>query len=453
MMFPSVGAREYGRGLASLLIALGLLIHPAGANELSDEYAAYQEAAAAGDLHTALPHARRAYELGLEQFGPEDRNTGLLAFNYGSLLYEARELSLAGTILNQSKDVLTLDANSAATPELFDTELELARVYTDDPDVPWHVADTAANSALTLAEDLFGESSFQAGLAHLQIAYNAIPRNTRRNPIPADLTTMQVVRRLSLVEPGPGRVWDSLINSVQQMNSFQEQVLRPAAAKRAGELLDGQVMDPLDTALYYAVEGYYCALNLDLSCSTDFYEAALVLLEEQGVANDNVLNLLLAWQRSTAHIGATQASRDLEGIAMRLAQVAMYRTDGAVLPVAVNRPGYPGERGDDFGDATVSVTFDVSPSGGTQNVELVSESGQERFSDLVQRTVADWTFLPAMRQGAPVQRPDYHLAVHFVVRRQTLHQTMNALDDAITSSFQMELELREQEMANAGGDR
>lgn len=129
-MLESNGPSTMTKLVLSIFVALAISVCAAHASqaELQEAYTAYQEAAATGDVRAALPHARRAYELGLELFGPENRNTGLLAFNYGAALNEAGEFGQAIDVLQNSRHAL--DATEERVSEdRYNTYYELSFAY------------------------------------------------------------------------------------------------------------------------------------------------------------------------------------------------------------------------------------------------------------------------------------------------------------------------------------
>jgi tetratricopeptide (TPR) repeat protein len=67
---------------------LGLAVASAQAGEQSDQYELYKQAIAAGDLESAVVHARNAYQAAERERGPKDEQTGILAFNLGVVSFE-----------------------------------------------------------------------------------------------------------------------------------------------------------------------------------------------------------------------------------------------------------------------------------------------------------------------------------------------------------------------------
>jgi hypothetical protein len=73
----------------------------AGAKELNDAYAEYQKLAAEQKWQESLPHAKRAYELGVELLGDKEE-TVVLAFDYGANLKNVRDYQGAVAIFEST---------------------------------------------------------------------------------------------------------------------------------------------------------------------------------------------------------------------------------------------------------------------------------------------------------------------------------------------------------------
>jgi len=117
---------SFGFSLVLLLASIG--VGHASEAQLRDAYAAYQVAADAGDLHGALPHAQRAYELGLELYGPESRDFGLLALNLGKIQNGLVLFEQASVLLELALGSLR-QSGLASPDELHETYHELALSY------------------------------------------------------------------------------------------------------------------------------------------------------------------------------------------------------------------------------------------------------------------------------------------------------------------------------------
>ncbi len=87
---------------------------PGHASELGDEYTAYQDAAASGDLYAALPHAERAYDVALAMLGPNAAETRSAA---ADLAYIQNELMNYRATLTTLEPVLAGSGTDPATSE------------------------------------------------------------------------------------------------------------------------------------------------------------------------------------------------------------------------------------------------------------------------------------------------------------------------------------------------
>jgi TonB family protein len=87
-------------------------------------YNAYQELVAQDRPADALPFAERAYVLGQQVYGPDDRNTAALAINYGKCLVSTGEWERARTMIQSAVEIYEGKYDKDA-PELIDSLMEL----------------------------------------------------------------------------------------------------------------------------------------------------------------------------------------------------------------------------------------------------------------------------------------------------------------------------------------
>ena len=78
---------------------------PEAKAEFADAYKTYQQLTADGKRDEALPYAERAYQLGLQIFGENHKNTAALALNYGETLDRTGHRKEAVPILDQALDL------------------------------------------------------------------------------------------------------------------------------------------------------------------------------------------------------------------------------------------------------------------------------------------------------------------------------------------------------------
>ncbi len=431
--------------LGIVMLTLAVWLAPtahASEAELQEAYVAYQEAAEAGDLRAALPHAERAYELGLELYGAESRNTGLLAFNYGYLLLEARQLSQSIQILRISLNALEANASGEQTAAIFEARLELARACADDASVPWRTADEAAREALSTAQSVFGEGSREVGLAHLQIAYNAIPRSVRDEPPPSTISATYTQRRLSLVEPGPVRLWQILGTTLEGMETYRNEVLRYEDLASATSIFEGEVLSSYWLALFYGVQGFYRGMDWDITQSNENYAALHDLLNEQQFAEDNSFKLLVNWGLAESyknedgdHVRFTDFPEDLR-------EVAAYRTVGTIVPVSTPYPDYPESLQEEMVSADVTISYYVDRSGVTENLEVLEPDEHPAFIDVAVGAVEKWSFFPAVSDGRAVRSGPHLVTVRFRAERRTRMQAMDAFESSLAEVFATEVEAR-----------
>ena len=94
--------KKFLRTLILILLSLqanSLLANNSEVASFNNAYKKYQEYVANGKFHKALPHAKKAYEIGIGLFDEENENTAVLTYNYGRVLFETRQEEQAKPLL------------------------------------------------------------------------------------------------------------------------------------------------------------------------------------------------------------------------------------------------------------------------------------------------------------------------------------------------------------------
>jgi len=404
--------------VVGFLIAMFLVINPAAASDLLDEYAAYQEAAAAGDLHAALPHAQRAYELGLEQFGPDSRNTALLAFNLGYIQNETLDFEAAIESLNVSSTALL--AAGEVDRELFDSLLELSRAQLGAYQAP--EAKFNLQQALTVAETLFGEESEEAGQVHYYLAFVPLffelepaqpsfdSRGVDVDPGALYLTEhpwlpyylRETIERRSegingepLMELSPehpeGRLHLRIAQSIFETSATSPELLAGTHLIDAAYLLDAGGGEEVDSAFRFA---------LDELLSTPYVDEYLMRL---------AVTWINARHRRGWDIDETAENID------RVGRLAYLRREGGIMTLVRIPPNYPRVAASSGLESVVCMRFTVSAEGRARGVEVYQSDHARLFDRTSIEAVENFIYAPRIRNGQPVDQEgvrfcfDYHL--------------------------------------------
>jgi tetratricopeptide (TPR) repeat protein len=96
--------RPLAAGLAVLVVSAAASVS-AQTEEYAGHYLLYEQAVEAGDLESAVVHARRAYLAAARERGPDDRYTGVLAYNLGVVNLELGRFRDAAVSLARALEI------------------------------------------------------------------------------------------------------------------------------------------------------------------------------------------------------------------------------------------------------------------------------------------------------------------------------------------------------------
>jgi len=392
---------------AGFLIAFILVIHPAAASELSDEYAAYQEAAAAGDLRGALPHAQRAYELGLEQFGPDSRNTGLLAFNLGYIQNELLDFEGAIQSLTASTSALRTDGN--ADQELYDSLLELSRAQLGAYQAP--EAKMNLQQALSIAETLFGEHSAEAGQAHYYLAF--VPLFYEIEPDEPSFASRGV-------DVDPGALY--LTEHPWLPYYLRDSIERRSAGLNGEPLLELSPEHPEGRVHLQAARAIFegAADTLELLAGVHLIEAAYLLEAGGGDEVDNsyrvavdellavhyvdeyLMRLAVTWINAR-HRRGWSIDETAENID-RVGRLAYLRREGGIMTLVRIPPNYPRVAASAGLESMVCMRFTVGADGRAHEVEVYQSDHARLFDRPSIEAVENFIYAPRMSDGRAINQ-------------------------------------------------
>jgi len=390
--------------VAGLLTALILVINPAAASELQDEYAAYQEAAAVGDLHAALPHAQRAYELGLEQFGEDSINAGLLALNYGQVLCGITHFRQAEDVLRRAYTILQSSGGAPEDRHLAGYLLSIAEVnYGDVGD-----ARTFVDALRLEALEDFGTVSMEHAetlyLRALTVIRDDFRHAPRRNRFRRRYELLgSTARRERTSNIGRGYIDQpveirNVINRADQDISHAENILSQL----------GQSDSELAGRLALA-HGQLRMWSYFYEQAVTYFDQALRILRARPFTDDDLME---AYSERIFTAQLLEDADTVEQLALEAYERGQQRCDGGSVVIFQTLPPFPPDV-DQFSVRWTRVDFTVNAEGRPENVEL--HDGWDRNPQVAVEALAQFHFVPARSNCQNVATT--HGRVTFVIRR------------------------------------
>lgn len=368
--------------------------------DLQEAYTAYQEAAATGDVRAALPHAERAYELGLALFGPDSRSTGLLAFNYGAALNELHKFEDAFPVIATGLSALESSTTTDPRP-LYDINIEMARAHLGI----WRGFDSQPflQRALDIAQGNFGESSVEVARVYYLIA--TIPFRHRNvdqfgdvGNIPRETGVTITLRRDTVAEhrdlarraaPDRGRVRDWL----NELRVLRADYIQPAEAIFANAP-DAEI----DRATLRLLAAMY-NIELDERNSHRAFAEALEAINDLHYADMITFRLVVDWlSHPDRH---TWSQRRAERFWQAAIEHGFYRREGSHIYMLRVPPQYPNAALRARENGLVCLRFDISVEGRTDNVEVYESEGPSVFHQPSIDAIESFILAPRIENGVP----------------------------------------------------
>jgi len=336
---------------AALLLSL-----PAAAETLADKTAfneafrTYKSAMTNGEPEEALEGARKAYEIGKILFGPEHKNTAVLALNYGRLLKDDE----AEAMLNEA---LTLHRKiyGAGAFELIDPLMDIAAEHTKFGRLGR--AKRYYGEALDIAKTHRGEQDRIVGILNMEIGQVAL----------ADAQSQEAIRYLTRAE-----------------DIFSE--------------IEGEDAEIRLAQTRFWIGKYRLAAHSE-KAATEALLAALSTFER--VAPNAPITL-------TNHAFLIEA---YERRGMRDEATKHCRAIGAAKPVDPNQDFKPiFRRPPEFplgaGEGVVVVSLTVDEDGYARNPLVVEQDGSDRLARAALEATESFRYVPRFENGAPTKTTD-----------------------------------------------
>ncbi len=415
---------RYSKFLSVILFGFAVLCGTAHASEaeLQEAYVAYQEAANAGDLRAALPHAQRAYELGLDLYGPESRNTGLLAFNYGTALNEIGDWEDAAETLEMGLAALS-QSGGATSQELFDTSLELAKAYMANNEAA--AAQARLEEARTLTLDEFGPDSLQAAEISYYIGmlplFGGLPPGSR-NYLSIGRYVFEAPEPDDTARPATREVAQTDTSDVRETNPEDILSLAMSDVENALTVFSRNPDTAVERAKAGLVEAALTLRGEEPGDADDGFEQAINQLVELEYSDYFTTHLAGEWITS---LNRHEWTYDVTALHVnQVMRLAHLRREGDIVPLVRQPPRFPVTMFPSTGShianrelAPIALRFTVDAEGRTKDIEITSTDHPRVAERPAIEAIENFIYAPRMENGVPVERLDRTARFQFTTER------------------------------------
>ncbi len=375
------------RIFCQLLVIMALIIGTGAANAsaITDAFAAYQAATQAGDYRTARDASLRAYRLARDNYGEYGTQTMQLAAVHAETLntliaYEDAVdflLPYVGRLLN---------AGDFERPEVpYQVHLQYARALRGMDERL--MSGQHFRTALELAEKQHGVDSYEAGLAHLELA------RTRWG--------YAMVRGDSL----RGRV----IGTGRPVQSGSAESLAAATA-----IFSAMSDQEVNLALLDVIRAGHLIASGDIDGAEPLLTASVDRLAALGYMDDYVLQLYIDWVGK--HLGDWSVRR-METALNHAIDLGRTRMEGAALPIVrVFHFRHHRASADYNFEGEISVEFQVNEEGLIRRTRVIETDRPGYWDDEIRDLIRGWVYLAAQEQGEPVSRDGLVSNIHVSTR-------------------------------------
>ena len=378
-------------GLAFIVGGAG----PAFAQTDADVMAAYREynaAMKAGDAAEALAAAKRAYELAEKVWGPQRKETALLATNYADQLRTAEETADAEKVYNRCTEILAA----------FGEEARYDRGYCEYRDAGALQALDKKTAALKQYERSIktlaplvdtGDTGAQriSGEAYLAVARLSLPQ------------------RLTAYSSGAFGASRFSTDDLRRKNQRKYRQTREAAITARKLLSASYGPDSVYVGLSALYEGYYHEAGDEWKEALDLYEIAVGVLETQyGPSHEYTLKAKgrfyfsrMMWFQETGNkeeevIPRTTVARDGRTLSSDKCMFHRQReTDIEVCVIERKQPRFPDDAFYRIANGGfVMLVYDVNEAGKVENAQIAESWPGDVFDRPVLKAVEKWRYAP-----------------------------------------------------------
>jgi len=394
--------------IAGLLLALSYLLVPLSAfgseAELRDAYSAYQEAVEIDDLHAALPHAERAYELAIEGFSTEGLDVGHIARNLGRLQFDLAMFDEASETLRTAYEFF-VQSGSASPAEVRRAAIDLTKAFL--------AARRIGDAQMTL-------EGMQAG-RHENYASGAM------EAAEIDYLTGLLV----LLEHPHGEIEQHVdylsyilgSGDSSDYSNFEDHEARAVSIRVARSYLRSareQFVQHNDQVAIASIDLALAALMMEEdghnAASKGFVEAVDRLIELE-YADYFVVSLASSWV--TRFTRRNSRTRDRNAHIDRVRELSNLRTEGDVVHLVRVRPQFPSGAANAQVTGSICMQYSVDAEGITDNIRRCDEPmdncdvNPRWFAFVSRAAVRDAIFAPKMIRGTPTMREDLTYCFRF----------------------------------------
>jgi|GEM_PF-4891401 len=355
------------RFLTLFFVVAFLIAVPVKAQEaltFSEAYKAYNAAVEAGDYEAALPHARAAYELGIERYGEGSKEHAIFAYNLGTVEGRVNGLEAASLFLIESIEIFE-KVSGTSSAELLDPLMELA----------------------DLESVASGEGTRKRGLQHYGRALQIVG---------AELGNESAVFAETAVKFGNLSVD---VGDRPQRKEGREALAQARAvyAKFTGE-------DSLQTTLAAVSLANAHSVLKDFELARDLLLMAIDKLEDAGPEFSELLAIVHK-NLAVAYAGLADAER-MRNLCHRAWNLYVDHREnfdrGNLVRTKHQKPVYP-QRAQERGiEGSVLLEFTVNSSGTTENIKVIDSCPEGEFDRQSIRAVEKFLYSPRTVNGQAV---------------------------------------------------
>jgi TonB family protein len=324
------------------------------AADLNKEYVEFKKHAETANWEEALTAGKKAYEIGKSLFTAADKNSAILAYNYGHALKELKHNKEALVILNEALQLYE-DIYGKEAYELVPVLMDIGFIKSVESGLDGNLA--YQNRALEITEQKYGDDSIEYGFLSIEIGANALT-NTPTFKVKRYLTTGYEVLKSHLEATDPRIAYAAFyLGKVELMLNNYE-----SASDYFNETL-ATFDDPNkpSTSLELSTHGF------------------LVNTYEKLGQSDLATQHCLAIGRMTP-----------------------FNPDQERQPIFRENPDYPDAYLKSGAEGWVQLSFDIDESGFVRNLKEIKHGGAGSFVQSAIKAVEKWRFAPAFKDGVPI---------------------------------------------------
>lgn len=323
-------------------------------DDFNKAYKKFQQNAQKGNWRSAIPHAKKSFEIGKAVFGTDSKNTAALAHNYGVTLLKVRQRDKAKAVLVEAielhENVYGKEA-AQLVPVLFDFADSMNRAKDRDEKLK------ALDRALLLTEKAYGKDSANWAQRSVDVGVKKLNGKTLKES-------------RALIKQGHDVLAEKLGDASPRVHYAALQLGKVELAMQNNKVAVGY----LEKALAGATTGESPSKSMELA-AREFLIQGLERLGQREAATEHLLALGI--ERSK---GQGLASHELVKRAPKFPSVALERKKGG----------------------HVIVKYDIDKEGYAVNAEVVERKGHLQLEKASLEAVEQFRYIPYFKNGKPI---------------------------------------------------